>query len=226
MRTLESALVGLALALVVAGVVLGALVTPPFTRTLVRGLDVAATSGVSPAAVESLAERVRVFVTDRSSPGLPADFEGAPAFDEAAVSHLEDVREVLFAARATTGVLAGVLAIWLAFGLARKRTDRIASALFAGALWCLVIPVVGAVLALSDFDSFFAGFHALFFESGTWTFPADALLIRLFPEPFWEGAGAALAAGIVFGGAMLGALGYLVRRGTRVTSGGARQPTA
>lgn len=213
MRILESAIVGLALAIVVAGVVLGTLAMPWFPRTLARELDVASSSGLSPAAVEDLTERARLVVTDRSAPSLPSEFEGAPAFDEDAVSHLEDVREVLLAARAATGVLAGLLAIWLAFSVAGKRLEQVASALFTGAMWCLVMPAAAAALAASDFDTFFARFHAVFFESGTWTFPADALLIRLFPERFWMGAGVAWAAGIVFGGVVLGLLGLLVRRG-------------
>ena len=226
MRTLESAIVGLALALVVAGVVLGALAMPWFARTLVRELDVAASSGLSPTAVENLAERARIFVTDRSAPSLPSEFEGAPAFDANAVSHLEDVRDVLLAARAATGVLVGLLAIWLAFSLARKRLARVASALIAGAVWCLAIPAVAALLAVSDFDTFFAGFHAVFFESGTWTFPADALLIRLFPERFWMGAGASWAAGIVLGAIVLGVAGLLVRRGVHARTNGPQKSSA
>jgi len=216
-RVLESVVVGLALAVVVAGAVLGVLVTPPVTRTLVRWLDVAASGGLSPAQAESLAEDTRLFVTDRSAPPLPAQVGGMPAFDGAAVAHLEDVRELLLAARLATGVLAGLLAVWLVVSVARRRMPAIASALFAGALCCAVLPVVGAVLAFSDFEWFFSAFHAVFFEAGTWTFPSDALLIRLFPEPFWASVGALWAGGIVLGGVMLGAAALGVR-----SAGGAR----
>ena len=52
----------------------------------------------------------------------------------------------------------------------------------------------GVVLALlvgvTDFNAFFAWFHSLFFADGTWTFPYEALLIRVFPLPFWITAAA------------------------------------
>lgn len=211
MRVFESLIVGLALAIVVAGAVVGVLVTPPVTRTLVRLLDVAASSGLSPAQTENLAEDTRRFVTDCSAPPLPAQLGGLPAFDEAAVDHLVDVRNVLLSARRATGAMAGLLAIWLAASIARRRFSAIASALFAGALCCLAIPVLGAVLALSDFEWMFAMFHALFFKAGTWTFPSDALLIRLFPEAFWVSVGALWAGGIALGAVMLGAAALGVR---------------
>jgi uncharacterized membrane protein len=40
-------------------------------------------------------------------------------------------------------------------------------------------------MGLVDFEGLFARFHGVFFESGTWTFSSDSLLIQLFPEPFW-----------------------------------------
>jgi len=36
----------------------------------------------------------------------------------------------------------------------------------------------------------FARFHGLFFAPGTWQFPDDALLIRVFPLRFWTASGA------------------------------------
>jgi integral membrane protein (TIGR01906 family) len=141
--------------------------------------------------------------------------DGAPAFDESAVAHLEDVREVMLGARLLTGILAAVLAVWLVVSLSRKRLAAIATALFAGSLFCFALPLIGAAFALTDFEWFFALFHSLFFESGTWTFPYDALLIRLFPESFWATAGAAWAAGIVLGGVVLGLAGLGVRAAGR-----------
>lgn len=215
MRVLESAVVGFALAVVVIGTVLGALVAPPFTRVLVRRLDVAAEAGLAPALAESVAEQVRRFVTDRAAPALPSQLEGRPAFDEAAVAHLKDVREVMLGARRLTGVLAAGLTAWLIISIARRRFGAVASALITGAACCIALPVLGAVVGLTDFEWFFSGFHALFFESGTWTFPYDALLIRLFPEAFWASAAVAWGLGVVLGGLVLGVAGAVVRSAAR-----------
>ena len=40
----------------------------------------------------------------------------------------------------------------------------------------------------------FTTFHTLFFPAGTWQFPVDSGLIRLFPGPFWYDTALALAA--------------------------------
>jgi integral membrane protein (TIGR01906 family) len=200
---LESALVGMALAAVVAGAVLGVLVAPPFTRMLVRRIDVAASSGLTETRVEAVSEQVRRFVTDPGAPPLPSSVDGAPAFDDEAVSHLQDVRGVLRAARTATGLVAGILVVWLGIAVVGRRYRAISSALRAGALCCVLMPVAGAVLATTDFDWFFSAFHGLFFQPGSWTFPADALLIRLFPETFWASSGVALAGGMAVGGLVL-----------------------
>jgi integral membrane protein (TIGR01906 family) len=64
----------------------------------------------------------------------------------------------------------------------------------AGAVWIVIGIAVAALLAMMDFDRFFADFHGLFFESGTWQFPSGDLLIQLFPEPFWMSTAVLVAA--------------------------------
>jgi uncharacterized membrane protein len=66
----------------------------------------------------------------------------------------------------------------------------------------LGLVVLGGLAAVFDFSTFFAAFHSLFFAAGTWQFPYDSLLIRLFPERFWTTAGAAWAV-LAAGGAGL-----------------------
>ncbi|TFI31866.1 DUF1461 domain-containing protein, partial [Micrococcus endophyticus] len=61
-------------------------------------------------------------------------------------------------------------------------------ALFAGALWLPLALIALAVLAVLGWETFFAGFHSLFFADGTWTFSARDALIRLYPEQFWVDA--------------------------------------
>ncbi len=124
------------------------------------------------------------------------------------------MRRVLAAARILTGVLALALAVGLAFEVARKRTDRIADALFAGAICSVALVGLCVVAATSDFDTFFSAFHGLFFSAGTWTFPYDSLLIRTFPEPFWVTAGAVWGGLVLAGAGVLALVAWALRSGS------------
>ena len=65
-------------------------------------------------------------------------------------------------------------------------------ALFAGAVWLPLAVIALAVLAVLGWETFFAGFHSLFFADGTWTFSVQDALIRLYPSQFWIDAAAAV----------------------------------
>jgi uncharacterized membrane protein len=54
----------------------------------------------------------------------------------------------------------------------------------------------------------FLAFHELFFEPGTYLFPADSDLIRLFPEPFWFDAALAAGLAIILPALALGIIGW------------------
>jgi integral membrane protein (TIGR01906 family) len=138
------------------------------------------------------AERVRAFVISGSGE-LPAEVGGREGFDERTVAHLDDVRVVVRAVRALTGVAAALLAGWAAWCLARGRTTAMSRGLRAGAILAGALALLGLLLALADFDVAFALFHRMFFAEGTWTFSADSLIIQLFPLGFWASAGVALA---------------------------------
>jgi len=75
--------------------------------------------------------------------------------------------------------------------------------------------VLAAVAAVTDFDTFFSAFHGVFFAEGTWTFPYDSLLIRLFPEPFWAVSGASWAGLVLTIALGYGAAGAWLVRGER-----------
>lgn len=53
-----------------------------------------------------------------------------------------------------------------------------------------IISFWGSILIIIVFSLFwefaFVSFHQLFFPQGNWAFPADSLLITLFPEIFWQ----------------------------------------
>jgi integral membrane protein (TIGR01906 family) len=144
---------------------------------------------------------VRAFVI-RGEGALPARVEGREGFESAAVSHLEDVRDVLRLARIVTGLIAVTLAAWIAWALSRTRFRDVGEALRYGALVGVVGVSIAIAFAIVDFDTFFTAFHGLFFADGTWTFPGDSLLIQLFPEPFWASLGGAW--GVLAGLTMVG----------------------
>jgi integral membrane protein (TIGR01906 family) len=206
-RLIESALAALLWVVVCVGSSVLALTVPVYTSALTQALGVPATSGLSAGDVVHLAGEVRALVADAAYDPLPATWRDAPAFDAAAVSHLLDVRAVISAARLASGAAALLLAAYVAFCIARRRFSRLRAGMYAAA-WSLVGAVVLAVVAaLLDFEQLFASFHSLFFASGTWTFPADSMLIRLFPEPFWIASGACWAALVLLSAGLLALAG-------------------
>jgi integral membrane protein (TIGR01906 family) len=227
MRALSTILVGAALAVLVVGISLYPLTHATFTRLLVQRYANQQQIGLPESSVKSVAEQVRRFIDDAESPPLPATVDGRPGFDAAAVSHLVDVRSVIAGARTVTGILAAIVAVWLATVIALRRFDYIPPALFFGAAMCVGIVVLGAVAGLLNFDALFTWFHGLFFAAGTWEFPADSLLIEVFPEPFWSTAAAVWAGLVLIGAGILAVAGGFVRSEvTGVFKGSAKEGPA
>jgi hypothetical protein len=203
---------GVALALVALGVPLLLMMLPAYTGALVVHVDAPALADLDVAQTRALADEVRAFVAGVPGVTLPATLDdGRPAFDESAISHLDDVRVVLAGARVATLAAALAAAAWIVWALRARRERELAFSLTVGAWSVAALVALAAVIAITDFDGFFAGFHALFFEAGTWQFPADALLILLFPEPFWAISGAAWGTLALAGALLLGLLGRRVR---------------
>ena len=210
-RFAEVAAVALLWTAVVAGSAVMALTVPAYTSTMTQALGVPASAGLSRSDAVKLADQVRALVADSTYDPLPATWRGAPAFDDAAVSHLLDVRGVISTARIATGLASLLLAGYVAFCVGKRRLRVLASGMKGGAALSVAVVALALIVAVSDFSWFFTAFHGLFFASGTWTFPADSLLIRLFPEPFWMASGAAWAALIGLGAAVLLVAARLVR---------------
>ena len=212
-------LLGAGFALFLIGVSVISLTAPAFTRIVASRTSLSEQAGLPLPRMLQIADQVRLFVVDADAAPLPSTVDARPGFDSGAVAHLADVRTVLSGIRALTGALAAVLAVVIGTEVARKRTDRIAEALFAGAIASIVSVVLAALAAAVNFDAFFSTFHGLFFRAGTWTFPADSLLIQTFPERFWMTAGAALGILVALGASMMGVIGGLLRRGSRAHTG-------
>lgn len=118
---------------------------------------------------------------------------GEQLFTDDEVSHMIDVKFVVLWAM-LIGVILLVITLILALLLRSWRPGGMARGLFAGAWVTLGIIIAVAVLAIIDWQLFFAEFHRIFFADGTWTFPTDSTLIQLYPEQFWIDAGVAVVA--------------------------------
>lgn len=196
-RRIEIALAATVLALAVVGASFLPLLTPLYVRSLVSLVGSEELTGLGREDTLAAGELVRRFVVDENAPPLPTELGGRAAFDADASSHLVDVRNVLVPARSVAVAAVLSAAGWL---LVRRRDRSLVSAALRSAGWVLAGGAgLAAAFALADFDAFFAWFHSLFFASGTWTFPADALLIQVFPLPFWMTAAGTWAL-LVFAG--------------------------
>ena len=225
MRIAKALASGLVLALFVVGLALYPLLHPTVTKLLSQRYSLVAEIGLPQHRVLQLAEQVRDFVSGSDADALPTTVEGRPGFDAAATSHLRDVHNVLGAARTATGWLAALVVVGLGVQIARRRFSAISDAMLAGGAVCVLLVVLAALAGTLDFDSFFAWFHGLFFSAGTWEFPADALLIQLFPEGFWMAAGLSWAGLVLLGGIVMAVAGRLVRDADSRGSGApAREP--
>lgn len=117
---------------------------------------------------------------------------GNPVFTEAEVSHMADVKQVMFITN-IAGLVAAVVCIVLMILLYRMRKGAIARSVFSGAVWFTVAMIILAIVAAFGWEAFFAGFHQIFFADGTWTFSTTDTLIRLYPGQFWVDAAAWIA---------------------------------
>jgi hypothetical protein len=195
-----------------------ALTLPVYTSAAEQALGVPATAGLPRADVLQLSGQVRRLVADAQYVPLPSTWRGQPAFDRAAVSHLLDVRAVMSAARIATGVTALLLAVLVVVCILLGDLDLLWTSMKWGAAAVAACVVLAALAAVTNFDSFFAAFHGLFFKAGTWTFASDSLLIRLFPERFWEVSGAIWAGMSLVGSGLLAGAAHLLRSRARGVS--------
>jgi integral membrane protein (TIGR01906 family) len=211
----ESVAAGLVWAALVLGVSVGALTVPVYTSAMVQTLKIPESAQLPTADTVRLAGMVRALVADREYEPLPEIWHGLPGFDATAVSHLMDVRRVMDGARIATGVAAALLAGWVGLCVARRRWRPLAGSMRAGAYALLGLLALAGSSAFLDFSTFFAAFHGLFFADGTWTFPYDSMLIRLFPERFWVVSGVAWAVLAVAGAGVLLVAARSVPSGTK-----------
>ena len=115
---------------------------------------------------------------------------GEPIFISEELGHMADVKGLisLLYLVALVGIIGSVL-----FGIymCRKNGSGIHAGVRLGSIFSIIFMAAVAVIAVLGWDSFFRGFHKVFFADGTWEFYADDSLIRLFPPQFWVDSGIA-----------------------------------
>lgn len=195
LKRLEISLLGICVSLLIVGSSVALLSQPWLTARLSAQHSQGEAAGLSEARTTQLAQLVRAYVVDGEG-SLPERIEEGPGFDAAAVSHLDDVHDVLAGAWQVTLLAAALVALWVVACVRRRTLDRLSAGLRLGAALPLLVMGLSVLVALVDFSAFFEAFHGVFFADGTWTFAYDSLLIRLFPQDFWVAAGA-WAAGLV-----------------------------
>ncbi len=182
-----------------------------FVRALADHPPSLAATGLERGSALKAAELVRGFVMG-SVDSLPAQVDGRSGFDRRAVRHLEDVRTVLAGGRRVAWTALAVLCGCLIAARVWGRTAQAASGLRACAAALAVAVVLAAAVGVSSPEWAFARFHDLMFAPGTWLFPADDLLVLLFPGRFWALSGAAWGSLCLAGGGALWALTRFHRR--------------
>ena len=115
---------------------------------------------------------------------------GEPIFISEELNHMADVKGLisLLYLVALIGLIGSIL-----FGLymSRRGGSGIHVGLRLGSILSIIGMAAAAVLAFLGWETFFRGFHKIFFSDGTWEFYSDDSLIRLFPPQFWVDAGIA-----------------------------------
>lgn len=109
--------------------------------------------------------------------------------DADALDHLDDVFSVVSTARTVCIVLAVIALFGCVLIAATKGRASAGKTIMASPVIVLLLFAALALWVVIDFNSFFTALHSLFFTEGTWTFSADSLLIRMYPQGFWVGMG-------------------------------------
>lgn len=126
------------------------------------------------------------------------------AADEAA--HMRDVRVVFWGFMVLAFASAGLISWQVA---RHPREAAVWRSISRGGMVLAVALIVIGVFAAFAFDAVFELFHRIFFPGGNFSFPADSLLIQLYPYAFWELTAAALGVLSIGGGLVVW---YLARR--------------
>lgn len=116
-----------------------------------------------------------------------ADESYIQRFEDDEISHLSDVKVLMQKFILALNILLSISFILLViffFLDKHKILKNISIITLSGGILTSILILIFRYL-LINFNSTFIRFHKIFFKTGTWTFPENSLLIRLFPQIFW-----------------------------------------
>lgn len=121
--------------------------------------------------------------------------------------HMEDVH-LITQYTYRIGIISALLGAIATIYLWRTYKPDLRAGLFGGSVLTLGIIGTIIVLALTSWDTFFTGFHSVFFEGDSWLFRYSDTLIRLFPEQFWFDAALLIGTLVTLGALIVLAITY------------------
>ncbi|MDO8661250.1 MAG: DUF1461 domain-containing protein [Candidatus Woesearchaeota archaeon] len=98
------------------------------------------------------------------------------------ISHMYDVKKIVWNASI---VLLVIVVIFVLIGATFP--CWFCKGILFGSILALGLLLLLAIFSFTAFNTFFTGFHQLFFSQGNWQFPSESLLIQTYPEQFWKG---------------------------------------
>ncbi len=168
--------------------------------------DVSQALGVSNAELDRAAGELVDYFNDPCQEFLDIDVtydsgQTAPLYDEADISHMKDVKGVLWLDYRLLLASAGYALLYVILAIIWRKLDglrHLALGAKRGGIATLGLLAFLAVFAVTSFDWFFTTFHEIFFPQGNWQFPPGDHMITMFPDGFWSDT--ALLAGLVAAG--------------------------
>ncbi len=109
-------------------------------------------------------------------------------FNEREIAHMRDVFSLYELNRRVTSISVTVVVLTLILNLVFKNRARMTKKTLYYLIGLIAISVIFAVLASTDFNKYFVGFHELFFDNDLWLLdPATDLMIQMLPLNFFTG---------------------------------------
>ena len=183
-------------------------------------------SGISDEDLRQVAADLRGYFNSREEPlsiRAPIFGEERELFNDKEVSHMRDVKRLVWGVYLLAAVSGVYLLVSVVLGFAGQRS-RYPGTLARRAAWgggvTVALLVLFGLLATVAFDALFLLFHRISFANDFWQLdPRRDYLIILFPQGFWFDATLWFALRAIAAGLLLAAAsgGYLVwrRRGSR-----------
>ena len=127
--------------------------------------------------------------------------ESLPSITQKEIQHLGDVWLILVWVKRAALFSFVIISIGIFLWLKTPHLYLLES-IRRGTLLTLILLTVVGTMSLFDWTRVFLHFHEVFFPPDSYSFPQDSLLIRLYPEAFWQLAAVVLwlASAILSGG--------------------------